>query len=202
MKQIIRLTLIILVSTGCSQPKPVKTIENLKAAIIGETNASARYEAFAAKAHEEGFETIARLFEATSKAEAIHSANHTRVLAAYGENIGTIRPEFEVKTTVENLRVAIDGETYEANTMYPLFITDAVAEKAEEAQKTFIWAEDTEKKHKQFCTVALEALAANTDDSLSREYALCPVCGNTFGRTAVDDNCSFCQTSNEEFIHL
>ena len=36
-------------NTGCNQPKPVKTIENLKAGIKGETTASAKYAAFARK---------------------------------------------------------------------------------------------------------------------------------------------------------
>jgi rubrerythrin len=57
--------------TGCNQPKPVKTIENLKAGIKGETTASAKYAAFAQKAREEGNDTIAKLFDAASKSESI-----------------------------------------------------------------------------------------------------------------------------------
>ena len=48
------------------------TLENLKAAIGGETGASAKYAAFAQAAKEQGYEQIARLFEATSAAEQIH----------------------------------------------------------------------------------------------------------------------------------
>ena len=68
---------------GCA-PKPVKTVENLKAAYNGESTASAKYAAFAEKARAEGFDTVAVMFQATSKAEAIHAANHLKVLVKLG----------------------------------------------------------------------------------------------------------------------
>ena len=49
-----------------------KTIENLKAAIIGESTASATYAAYAAKAAQEGQPLIQKLFEAASKLSLIH----------------------------------------------------------------------------------------------------------------------------------
>jgi len=69
---------------GCAT-KPVKTIENLKAAYNGESTASAKYAAFAEKAKAEGLDTVAVMFLATSKAEAIHAANHLKVLEKLGE---------------------------------------------------------------------------------------------------------------------
>src|SRR5665648_1095367 len=96
--------------TGCNQTKPVKTIKNLKEGIIGETTASKKYEAFALKAREEGYDTIAKLFDAASKAEAIHASNHKKVLEGLGETMEDFTPEFDVKTTAENLQAAIDGE--------------------------------------------------------------------------------------------
>src|SRR5665647_706650 len=103
---------------GCNQPKPVKTVENLKGGIKGESTASAKYAAFAQKAREEGNDTIAKLFDAASKSESIHAANHRKVLEALGEKMDDFKPEFEVKTTAENLQAAIEGETYEVATMY------------------------------------------------------------------------------------
>ncbi len=52
-----------------------KTIENLKAAITGESTASATYAAYAAKAAQEGQPLIQKLFEAASKADFIIKAN-------------------------------------------------------------------------------------------------------------------------------
>jgi rubrerythrin len=203
MKQILFLaTLVIVAFTSCNQVKPVKTIENLKAGIKGETTASAKYAAFAQKAHQEGLDTIAKLFEAASKSEGIHAANHTKALEALGEKMEAFTPEFEVKTTAENLQAAIDGETYETTTMYPQFLSDAKAEKADKAEKSFTWAFDTEKKHQQFYAKALEALKANHQSGLPVAYAVCPVCGNTYDSATIDEKCAFCQTDNQKFIRV
>lgn len=188
--------------TGCEQPKPIKTIENLKAGIKGETTASARYSAFSQKAMEEGSASIALLFEAASKSEAIHASNHTNVLEKLGEKMEDFKPEFEVKSKAENLQTAIDGESYEVATMYPQFLAEATTEKVENAVKSFTWAFDTEKKHQQFYTKALQELASNTECTLPIGYAVCPVCGNTYNLADVNAKCAFCQTPKEKFINF
>ncbi len=185
---------------SCTGPKPVKTIADLKAGIKGETTASAKYAAFAQKAKSEGNDAIAKLFEAASKAESVHAANHSKALAGLGEKMDPFTPVFEVKSTAENLQNAIDGETYEVNTMYPQFLADAKAEKVANAVKSFTWAWETEKKHEQFYTNALQALKTNTQNTLPLGYAVCPVCGNTYDKAKMDKNCAFCQTSQEKFI--
>jgi rubrerythrin len=187
---------------SCTQTKPVKTIENLKAGIKGETTASAKYAAFAQKAMKEGKINIAKLFEAASKAESIHAANHRKVLEGLGEKMYDFKPEFEVKSTAENLQNAIDGETYEVTTMYPQFLADAKKEKADKAEKSFTWAYDTEKKHQQFYTQNLQALKTGTESSLPFEYAVCPTCGNTYDKGTIDPKCAFCQTSKDKFIPI
>ena len=187
---------------GCNQVKPVKTIENLKGGIKGETTASAKYAAFAVKAREEGNDTIAKLFDAASKAESIHAANHRKVLEGLGEKMEDFKPEFEVKTTKENLQGAIDGETYETKTMYPQFLKDAKTEKVEKATKSFSWAFDTEMKHLTFYQKALTALETRTEKSLPFEYAVCPVCGNTYDYATIDNKCAFCGTPKEKFIKV
>jgi rubrerythrin len=187
---------------GCKQIKPVKTIENLKAGIKGETTASTKYEAFAQRAREEGNDTIAKLFDAASKSESIHASNHLKVLEELGEKMDEFKPEFEVKTTAENLQAAIDGETYEVTIMYPQFLTDAETEKVENATKSFSWASDTEKKHQQFYTNALQALNTKAEHTLPFGYAVCPVCGNTYDKANMDTNCEFCLTPSEKFIIL
>ena len=190
----------VLILAACSQIKPVKTIENLKAGIKGETTASAKYAAFAEKAKAEGHDTIAKLFEAASKAESIHAANHRKVLESLGEKMESFKPEFEVKTTKENLEAAIDGETYETKTMYPQFLTYAKTEKVTKAVKSFNWAFDTEKKHLAFYQKALAALESKTENTLAYNYYVCPVCGNTYDKATVDEKCAFCGTLKDKFI--
>jgi rubrerythrin len=112
MKTVLRFTFLTFAAAllvGCF-PKPVKTIENLKAAYNGESTASAKYAAFAEKAKAEGLDTIAVMFMATSKSESIHAANHLKVLEKLGEKIsGPQLGTFNVMTTAENLEDAIKG---------------------------------------------------------------------------------------------
>jgi rubrerythrin len=184
-------------------PKPVKTIENLKAAYNGESTASAKYAAFAEKAKAEGFDTIAVMFLATSKAEAIHAGNHLKVLEKLGEKIaGPQLGTFAVLSTAENLADAIKGETYEIETMYPGFIADANKEKSKDAVKSFTWALDTEKKHQLFYKTALAAINGGGEKSLQAKWFVCPVCGNTYDAGSVTAKCDFCMTPKEKFIEF
>jgi rubrerythrin len=185
---------------GCAQ-KPVKTIENLKYAFNGESTASAKYLAFAEKAKSEGFDTVAVMFMATSKSEAIHAENHKKVLEKLGEKVtGPELGKFEVLTTKENLADAIKGETGEIESMYPGFIATAEKEKAPDAIKSCTWALDTEKKHKAFYETALAALNAGSESSLPAKWLVCPVCGNTYDAGNVKPACDFCMTPKEKFI--
>jgi rubrerythrin len=189
-----------LVLFGC-MPKPVRTIENLKAAYNGESTASAKYAAFAEKAKAEGFDTIAVMFMATSKSESVHAGNHLKALEKLGEKVsGPQLGTFSVLTTAENLADAIKGETYEIVTMYPGFIAEAEKEKAKDAVKSFSWASDTEKKHAAFYQKALDAINKGNETGLSLSWQVCPTCGNTYESASVPAACDFCMTSKSKFI--
>ena len=86
--------------------------------------------------------------------------------------------------------------------MYPQFLADAKAEKVQKAERSFNWAFDTEKKHAAFYQKALEALKANAEYKLAFEYAVCPICGNTYEKATMDEKCAFCQTPKEKFIMI
>ncbi|MEG2065024.1 MAG: ferritin family protein [Alistipes sp.] len=179
-------------------PSHDKTIANLKAAIDGESTASAKYAAFADKAAADSLFSVEALFRATSQAEAIHIKNHQEVLVSLGvaDYVGTVA-EFEVKTTAENLQAAIDGETYEFTTMYPGFITDAEAEKVQAALVSFNYAQDAEKGHAKIYGDALANIA--TPEVIAATYFVCPKCGNTYAGTPADV-CEFCQTASADFV--
>ena len=186
--------------TSCA-PKPVKTLENLKAAYNGESTASAKYAAFAEKAKAEGFDTVAVMFLATSKAEAIHAGNHLKVLEKLGEKVaGPQIGAFDVLSTAENLADAIKGETYEINTMYPEFIAAAEKEKSADAVKSFTWAIDTEKKHQAFYNSALTSVSTGVEKTLPANWFVCPVCGNTYDAGTVTEACDFCMTPKDKFF--
>ncbi len=176
-----------------------ETVSNLKKAIIGETTASAKYAAYAQKAKEDKLDKIALLFEAASKAEAIHAKNHRDVLEACNVKMDSITPKFTVKTTKENLEDAIKGETYEVTTMYPEFIKKAQEEKNKDAITTFDYAFQVEKTHKVLYTTALQALNKNDMKTLPDSYTVCLICGETYGANA-PVHCKICDTSNADFI--
>lgn len=188
---------VMLAMVSCTQ-KHDKTIADLKAAIDGESTASAKYAAFADQAAKDSLFAIEALFKATSQAEAIHIKNHQAALAALGvtDYEGKV-DKIEVKSTAENLQAAIDGETYEFTTMYPEFIKDAETEKSKEAIVSLNYAQDAEKDHAKIYADALANLS--TPNALATVYYLCPKCGNVFANTPAEA-CELCQTPADSFI--
>jgi len=203
MKSVARLIMYLIVPVlllSCSSA-PSKTVENLKAAYNGESTASTKYAAFAEKALEEGFDTIAVMFRATSKAEAIHAANHKKVLESMGVNPGAPEIEkFEVLSTAENLADGIKGESYEVDVMYPGFIKIAEEEANTDATESFTYAIDTEKKHKAFYEKALEIVKSGSEITVPAKWFVCPVCGNTYDEATLTDDCEFCMTPKAQYL--
>ena len=186
---------------GFAQNTNAQTVDNLKEAFKGETTASAKYAADSKKAKEEGYTNIAKLFEAASKSENIHAGNHKAVLEQLGVKADKITPEFEVKSTKENLLDAIAGESYEVAKMYPEFIKKSVEENVTLASISFNYALQTEKKHNVFYQGALDKLNAGKENEVASTYYLCPTCGNTYENNA-PKRCGISMTSGEKFIKI
>ena len=161
------------------------TINNLKDAIAGESQANQKYRAFAKKAERDGFANIARLFLATAEAERIHAEGHLQALG----NIGS---------TADNLQAAIDGETYEFTEMYPPMLEQAEAEE-HKAKRMFKYATKAEAVHAKLYKLALDAVEQGID--LDVDFYLCPVCGYIeFGEPAED--CPICHTKAKKFVKM
>lgn len=123
-----------------------KTYKNLMKAAEGEAMARLKYVAFAQQAMEEGFPEIAQLFNEAAGAETIHGITHLKAA------------DF-VKSTKENLRHAVEGETDEIDTMYPQMIKEAEEENPgnrDEAVKAFKTAMEREEAHENMFKSALE----------------------------------------------
>ena len=175
-----------------------KTVANLKAAIDGESTASAKYAAFAEQAAKDSLFAVEALFKATSQAEALHVKNHQNVLASLRvtDYQGKVS-DFDVKSTAENLQTAIDGETYEFDTMYPEFIAAAQKEKAQGAIVSFNYAQDAEKGHARIYADVLAKIT--TPQNIESVYYLCPKCGNVYAGQP-SEVCELCQTNKNDFI--
>ena len=179
----------------------LKTSENIKTAIIGESTANAKYLAYSQKAKQEGYDKIALLFEAASKSEGIHANNHKAVLEQLGIQIEDFKPKFEVRSTKENLQDAVEGESYEVATMYPDFIKTSDKENANLATISFNYAYQTEKKHKELYKDVLEKLNNKKEASLASNYFVCPTCENTYANEA-PKRCGISMTSKDRFIEI
>ncbi len=177
----------------------LNTVKNLQAAYVGESTASAKYAAFSKKAREEGYLRVALLFEAASKAESIHASNHKAVLNQLGGSVPKLNPQIEVKSTMENLKAAFEGESYEISTMYPDFLKKAQEEKMQLALISLNYAYKTEMKHKEMYKKAIEALKSGNEKSLPEVYSVCSTCGNTYDSKA-PERCGISMTPQERFI--
>ncbi len=172
------------------------TLENLQAAYNGESNAAARYKAFAAKADAEGYLGAARLFRAASRAETIHAQSHAKVLQALG---GTPKADVgtpEVKTTRENLQAAIAGETYEKDTMYPEFLARAKQDGKTDAVRSLNFARTAEIEHAKLYQAALDNL--DGQKAAGSPFYVCSVCGYTT-RALPAQRCPSSATPKEKF---
>lgn len=163
-----------------------KTEDNLKQAFSGESQANQKYLAFAVKAEREGFPIIAQLFRTAAAAEKIHAEGHFTAMNGIG-------------STVENIKAAIDGETYEFTEMYPPMLQQAEAEN-HKAKRMFGYAVKAEEVHAQLYKLALAA-AEKGKDLENIEIYLCPVCGNIeFGKP--EDKCEICGTLASKFLKI
>ena len=163
-----------------------KTSENLKTAFAGESQAYQKYKAFAKKAAAEGFTNIAKLFETTAEAELVHAEGHLKALDG-------------IKDTLENLQVAISGETYEYEEMYPPMFEEA-KESGHKASRMFGYAPAAEEVHARIYELALEAVKQGKDLEIT-EFFLCPVCGYIeLGKKP--DRCPICNAIGDKFVLL
>lgn len=172
------------------------TLENLRTAFNGESNAHATYLAFAKKADEEGFGPVASLFRAAARSEEIHARNHATVIKQLG---GVPKAEIKpplAKSTKENLEQAIAGETYESTTMYPAFVRQALKEKINNAHQTFNRARRVEIQHGRLYQEALNNL--NAWKGAAQDFQVCPVCGYTVA-TLDFKSCPICRTDRDKF---
>lgn len=186
---------------ACSS-RPAKTIENLKNIVASEQNAAVRYMAFSAQAREEGFRNISNLFEAIARSEEIHACRQQTMLARYGETTGRAVDSLpEVRRTVDNLKVAIHVEEYEALTVFPIFWSAAETESAVEIAQFLRWVAAVAERHSLFCRKALTKLERDgTDGNVINSWSVCPECGCLYWTTNLEDNCILCQSPASSFI--
>lgn len=116
--------------------KGTKTEKNLMEAFAGESQARNKYTYFASKAKKEGYEQIAAIFEETANNEKEHAKIWFKLLQGG-----------EIKSTLENLEVAAEGENYEWTDMYDRMAKEAKEEEFDHIAYLFEAVGKIEKEH-------------------------------------------------------
>ncbi len=135
-----------------------KTNQNLWTAFLGEAKANRIYTAFAMKAMQEDHPEVAQLFLEVAGAETAHAVSHLHALG-------------EVRSTLENLRLVVESESYESGRMYPKMIQEALAAGRPEAAESFRLAMEREKYHLGLFQEALRQLEKKLTTSPKLEAA-------------------------------
>lgn len=120
-----------------------KTLENLKEAFAGESQANRRYLYFAQKADIEGYNDVASVFRSTAEGETGHAHGHLEFM----ESVGDPATGLPMGNTANNLKSAIAGETHEYTDMYPGMARTAREEGFDEIADWFEMLAKAEKSH-------------------------------------------------------
>ncbi len=120
-----------------------QTLENLKAAFAGESQANRRYLYFAQKADVEGYNDVATVFRSTAEGETGHAHGHLEFM----ESVGDPATGEPIGSTENNLKAAIAGETHEYTDMYPGMAKTAREEGHDEIADWFETLAKAERSH-------------------------------------------------------
>lgn len=122
-----------------------KTLENLKAAFAGESQANRMYTLFSRIAELEGHSEAKAAFDRALEEETAHALGHLAYMNGFGG-------------TAENLAKAIAGEDYEYESMYPEFAEAAEAEGFSDIAFYFRSVGRYEKEHREEYKSAAEGV--------------------------------------------
>lgn len=182
-------------------------IENLKEAIIGESNAKRKYELFAEKALNDGFPEIAHLFKAISTAESIHIKNHLKAIEEITKksvdlnaivNIEEKILKKQVRNTRNNIIQAIAGETFEFKKMYKGFMKNAKKNDVYLAEFSFDLARMAEIVHSKLYIRFLKKLDKK-EPFEDIDIYVCRICGNVELRK-IPKICPNCEHDQKFFM--
>jgi len=157
-----------------------KTLENLKTAFAGESEARNKYTFFASKAKQEGYEQIAAIFTETANNEKEHAELWYKRIAGIGD-------------TKANLKTAADGEHYETETMYREFAQVAAQEGFDDIAKQFAGVGAIEAEHE----ARYLALLKNLEDGKvfkrdGEQIWICRNCGHIHSGAEAPGVCPVC----------
>jgi rubrerythrin len=161
-----------------------RTADNLMKMFTSGSESNIRYMAFAEAADKEGCPNAAKIFRAIATAKMFHALSHFRA-TRYTE------------TTAENLKQALEEETYDFKKAYPSMVQDAVKDDALEARHSLEYGMSIG----PVITKLISKAMGNADADESGAYYVCPVCGNIeFGKAPA--KCPYCGVDASDFVSV
>ena len=161
-----------------------RTVDNLMKMFTSGSESNIRYMAFAEAADKEGQPNAAKIFRAIATAKMFHALSHFRA-TKYTD------------TTAENLKQALEEESYDFKNAYPPMVQDAVKDDALEARHSLEYGMSIG----PVITKLISKAMGNSDADESGSYYVCPVCGNIeFGKAPA--KCPFCGVDASDFVSV
>ena len=181
-------------------PRPM-TRDALMSAFGGESMAHMRYLIFADIAEREDLPNVARLFRAVAYAEQVHAGNHYRRLKDLKQDAKVIAgATFGPGNTSKNLELAIMGEEFEVEEMYPVYIEIAKTQGDRAAEISFRYALEAEKIHAELFKEAKKYVDQGRDWPLDGYIWICPICGYTHVGKEPPLKCPVCGAPGKNFV--
>jgi desulfoferrodoxin-like iron-binding protein len=170
------------------------TMVNLMKAFAGESQARNKYEYFAKVAQKEGLRDMAAHFQRAADNEKTHAKLE---LALYNRMKNNSEESFG--DTAANLQAAIEGESYEHETMYPDFAQVAKDEGYKEAARLFEGIGKIEVEHEKMFKKMLDRVVNDTvyESEDSEEAWICEVCGHIHYGKKPPKTCPVCKHPQE-----
>jgi rubrerythrin len=174
--------------------KGTKTEQNLLKAFAGESQARNRYTYFAGVAKKEGYEQISAIFLETAANEKEHAKVFFKYLEGGDLEITASYPAGIIKSTLENLDHAANGEELEWTTIYADFEKKAREEGFADIADSFKDIARVEKFHES----RYRRLSSDIQNGsiFKKEAAVkwhCRNCGYIFEGTEAPDECPACK---------
>lgn len=156
-------------------PAPVRDV--VERALANERAAAARYDAYAARADQDGYAGAAALFRAQARAERTHAERFVSLLRSDG---GTVPPEPAMTpradATDDNMRAAASAERSERDGIYREAIEVCKLHDAADVAKIFDETRDTEVEHANLCNAAGRDMQSMKEPKV---FYVCDRCGYT-----------------------
>ena len=126
-----------------------RTEKNLLAGFAGEAQARNRYTYFASQAKNDGFVQISYIFDETANQEKEHAKRMFKFLEGGDAEITATFPAGAIKSTLDNLYQAAEGEQHEHEVLYPDFARIAREEGFNDVAAAFERISIAEKFHER-----------------------------------------------------